>query len=85
MNVKFITLIYNWIILYDMIKMITIVKFNEVQWRHVDIIGLDNGLALTMCQAIAWTKTSMLSVGPLKTYFHEIHLIIQLEFLDAWL
>ena len=41
------------------------------------IIGSDNGLSPDRHQAIIWTNTGLLSIGPLRTYFSEILIGIQ--------
>ena len=38
----------------------------------VIIIGSDNGLLPSRCQAIIWTNAGMLLIGPLGTNFNEI-------------
>ena len=40
------------------------------------IIGSDNGLAPTRCQAIIWSNTGVLLIGPLGTNFSEISIEI---------
>ena len=49
----------------------------EAEWRiyasvNNTIIGSDNGLALTRQQAIVWSNTRILIIGPLWTDFSEI-------------
>ena len=39
---------------------------------NLTIIGSDNGLAPCWCQAIIWTKSGVLLIGPLGTNFNEI-------------
>ena len=41
------------------------------------IIASDNGLAPDRRQAIIWTNTGILLIGPLETYFSEILIGIQ--------
>ena len=41
------------------------------------IIGSDNGLSLGRRQAIIWTKTGILLIGPLGTNFNETSIKIQ--------
>ena len=41
------------------------------------IIGSDNGLSPGRCQAIIWTDTGILLIGPLRTNFSEIWIGIQ--------
>ena len=36
------------------------------------IIGSENGLSPSWCQAIIWTSDGLLSIGPLRKYFNEV-------------
>ena len=46
-------------------------------WGWETIIGSDNGLSPGRSQAIIWTNTGLLWIGPLGTYFNEIRIKIQ--------
>ena len=46
------------------------------QWNG-SWIGLDNGLPPNRHQAITWTSTHLLSIGPLRTNFSEIQIKLQ--------
>ena len=48
----------------------------SVNWVGIDS---DNGLAPNRCQAIIWTNTGLLSIGPLGTNFSEILIKIQMH------
>ena len=51
-------------------------KIIEAEWRicvgNPTIIGSDNGLSPSQCQAIIWTNARILLIGPLGTNFSEI-------------
>ena len=57
-----------------------ICKFHLTQWgrmMHIclsklTVIGSDNGLAPTRCQAIIWTNAGIMLIWTLGTYFSEI-------------
>ena len=54
-------------------------KLIEAEWRvfKLTIIGSDNGLLPGRRQAIIWTNTGILLIGPLGTNFIEILIGIQ--------
>ena len=44
----------------------------HICFSKLNIIGSDNGLSPGQCQAIIWTNTGMLFIGPIGTNFSEI-------------
>ena len=43
---------------------------------NLTIIGSDNGLSPSRCQAIIWTNVEILLIGPLRKNFSEILIVI---------
>ena len=65
--------------LYNVLKISSIMKCCLSHWGRVThtcvgnltITGSDNGLSPGWCQAIIWTNTGILLIGPLRTNFSE--------------
>ena len=57
--------------------------FNSLRLSHTYmhqytiLIGSENGLLPSQCQAIIWTNAGLMSIEPLQTYFSEILIKIQ--------
>ena len=63
------------------IRDLTVAQLIEAEWWRYElvtyaIIVSDNGLSPVWCQAISWTNTDLLSIGPLGTNFGEISIKI---------
>ena len=52
-------------------------RVTHISISNLTIIGSDNGLSPGRCQAITWTNTDLLSIGPLWTNVSEIQIEIQ--------